>query len=241
MEAASLMQPPPAVVAGNAGRPAEPPTMADPTPQPPEAVIVSPKEVWTHLPGIDSFVSELTPQIQIPRERRAVASVTSWEIIRRCYEYGKREDVKARVAALNRLPDGSAKRGRPYTGHMLAIRAVAAKNGLWLSTVVKWQLSYKRVVNAGEVDPKKLMFMLRINPSQLAERVAEIEARLAARELLARRTKPELSPEDFGAKMTQRFVRQAGLETARDDRVFRGILRVLIPLFLRHSYKIVYT
>ncbi|MCX7805925.1 MAG: hypothetical protein N3A38_12150 [Planctomycetota bacterium] len=91
------------------------------------------------LPGIEAFVARWVAPVTAARRKGAEARVEAWDAIRACYEYGKRPEVQAQVAALNRLPDGRAKPGRPHTGHRLAMEALAAKAGIPLRTLESWQ------------------------------------------------------------------------------------------------------
>ena len=195
---------------------------------------------WMKLPGIDSFVSEVRTEFLNGREKDAIAAVVTWDIIRRCYEYGEREDVRARVAALNKKPDGSTKEGRPYEGHRLAMQAIAEKCNVRLNTVERWQRDYRTAVKYGGLDPCELNLMIGFNPPQLVERLYSIYDQRDAKGAARRRARgrPQLTPEDLGAKLARRLVRQAGLEKGRDDGIMRGILLVLTPLLVRHSFKV---
>jgi len=203
---------------------------------------------WMKLPGIEEFAARLKQAVQNAREKSAVGRLISWEVIRQCYEYGNRADVRARVAAMNHLPDGSRKNGRPYAGHRLAMEAIAAKCGVHFRTVAKWQESFNEVVNSGQLKPNELNALGAFNPLQVADRLDEIEARIAEkaakasqaeeRERDAPATEGPLPPETYGERLAQSLLHRARLDEAVNPAVVRGLLKALCPVLERHGYTV---
>jgi hypothetical protein len=203
---------------------------------------------WMKLPGIEEFATALKDAVRDAREKSALGRVLSWEIIRQCYEYGSRPEVQTRVAVMNRLPDGSFRRGRPFAGHRLAMNAIAAKCAVRLRTVEKWQTSFNEAVKYGDLVPKYLNELRSDKSAGLANRLEEIEAKVetrreegtlaAEREQAAHASERLLPPEAYGEFLAQVVVRRAKLEEALNPPVVRGLVSALCPILERHGYRV---
>ncbi|MGD0089923.1 MAG: hypothetical protein ABSE73_08390 [Planctomycetota bacterium] len=212
------------------------------------------KCAWMKLPGIEEFTARLKAQVRDAREKSAVGRLLAWETIQQCYEYGNRAEVRARVAAMNTLADGSSKNGRPYSGHRLAMEAIAARCALNFRTVERWQANFNRAVNSGELKPGELNSLGEFSPSQVASRIEEIEARLGAKERgtasppeehepeareTAAGSHSTLSLESYGKRLANRFLRKARLLDGADPALMLGVLKALAPVLEQYGYCIV--
>jgi hypothetical protein len=136
-------------------------------------LVVKQEGDFASLPGIEEFVRDMKADLKTAREKNAEARVKSWDVIRRCYEYGQRPDVQARVQALNLLPNGKKKEGRPHSGHTLALEAIAAKSGVTKRTLQNWQVKWLDAAAKLGVEPgcpaQELNETFHLTPAVLAD------------------------------------------------------------------------
>ncbi|GMV82140.1 MAG: hypothetical protein AMXMBFR7_33240 [Planctomycetota bacterium] len=102
------------------------------------APIVVQAEAEDALPGLGLFIQSLKPAVMNARCRRAEGHVAAWNVARAIFEYAARADVQTRVDAMNRLPDGKLKPGRPKSAHGLAMDAIEAKGLVTRRALEKW-------------------------------------------------------------------------------------------------------
>jgi hypothetical protein len=214
--------------------------------QPPAIVARAENDAaWAKLPGIEEFAAGLKQAVQDAREKSALARVASWDIIRRCYEYGNRPEVRALIASWNLNPDGHRKNGRPFVGHRLAMEAVAERCAVSGRAIRKWQKSFNEALRSGALNYNQLMELSSINPPMVADRLEEIEARIEAQgaEQGADDSEDEdktLKPEELGERIGKRILRRAKLasEETMNPPMVQGLVRALCPVLYRHGYTV---
>ncbi len=109
--------------------------------------LVAKAEVESALPGLAEFCSDFGPRLSLARKTSAEARIQQWDLARRIFEYAARADVQARVAAMNRLPGGNVRPGRPKTAHGLVCDELVRREKIGERTLWRWLAEWYRPGN----------------------------------------------------------------------------------------------
>lgn len=144
--------------------------------------IVARAEAECSLPGMGALIKALQPRVNMARSSGAQGHIDAWSVARAIYEYAARADVQSAVKALNHLPDGRVRPGRPKTAHRLVMDRLVSDNLVTHRTLCRWVYEWFTPAEDGS-EPRGVAVKLKLKPGcpegEFCDIVAQNTPRLA--------------------------------------------------------------